>query len=205
MIPFSQTCGHPDAKSEQELIKSNKMKTLNTNYLLGAGVAMAMAMTICLPVTITAADEPMKPMKGGEHQEMMLKGEDAKGTPGKMMMDGKMMQGCQAMMDQKQKMAEDMKAQDAQLTKELADMNSASDDKKTALMATVITHMVEQRIAMNAQMATMHDKMMQHMMQHMQMGKESMMQCPMMKGMSGMKDMDKTSADTQTKPEEEQK
>lgn len=178
------------------------MKTLNTKYLLGAVVAVAM--TTCLPIIITAADEPMKPMKGGEHQEMLLQGENAKGTAGKMMMDGKMMQDCQAMMDQKQKMAESMKAQDAELTKELAEMNSASDDKKVGLMATVITHMVEQRISMNAQMATMHDKMMQHMMQHMQMGKESMMQCPMMKGMNGMH-MDHNSSDTKMKPQEEQK
>ena len=54
-------------------------------------------------------------------------------------------------------------------------------------MAAVITRMVEQRIAMDARMAKMQEEMMQHMMQHMQMGKESMSQCPMMKG---MKDMD---------------
>jgi hypothetical protein len=29
----------------------------------------------------------------------------------------------------------------------------------------------------------MEDEMMKHMMEHMQMGKESMSQCPMMKGM----------------------
>jgi len=202
MIPFFQTCDRSGAKGEQQLIKVNKMKILNTKYLLGAIVAMAI--TTCLPVTVTAADEPMKPMKAGEHQEMLLKGDNAKGTAGKMMMDGKMMQGCQAMMDQKQKMAEQMKTQDEALTKELADMNSASDDKKVGLMATVITHLVEQRISMNTQMATMHDKMMQHMMQHMQMGKESMMQCPMMKGMNGMH-MDHNSSDTKMKPQEKQK
>ena len=185
------------------------MKTLKTKYLLCAVVVMAM--TTWLPVITTAADEPMKPMKGGEHQEMMLKGENAKGTPGKMMMDGKMMQGCQAMMDQKQKMAEKMKAQDAELNRELAEMNSAADDKKMGLMAAVITHMGEERIAMNAQMATMHDKMMQHMMQHTQMGKECMTQCPMMKGMggmkgmSGMKSMGNNSSDSQMQPQEEQK
>ena len=32
----------------------------------------------------------------------------------------------------------------------------------------------------------MDDEMMQHMMQHMQMGKNSMSQCPMMKGMKDM-------------------
>ena len=47
--------------------------------------------------------------------------------------------------------------------------------------------MVEQRIAMDARTAKMQEEMMQHMMQHMQMGKESMSQCPMMKGMKDMK------------------
>ena len=59
------------------------------------------------------------------------------------------------------------------------------------LMAGVLTNMVEQRIAMDARKAQMEEAMMQHMMQHMQMGKESMSQCPTMKG---MKDTDDKSA-----------
>jgi hypothetical protein len=35
-------------------------------------------------------------------------------------------------------------------------------------------------------MEKMHEEMMLHMMQHMQKGKESMSQCPMMKGMMDM-------------------
>ena len=53
-------------------------------------------------------------------------------------------------------------------------------------MAAVVTHMVEQRIAMDARKAKMEEEMMKHMMQHMQLGKESMAKCPMMKGMKGM-------------------
>jgi hypothetical protein len=64
-----------------------------------------------------------------------------------------------------------------------------------SLMATIITHMLEQRIAMTARMEKMHDGMMQHMMQHMQMGKESTAQCPM------MKDMDKKAGDAPEKQE----
>jgi hypothetical protein len=48
----------------------------------------------------------------------------------------------------------------------------------------------------------MEDEMMQHMMQHMMMGKESLSQCPMMKG---MKDMDKSSPGAGTEPQDEQK
>lgn len=102
------------------------------------------------------------------------------------MMEGKMMERCQAMMAEKQKLMADMKAQDAELTKEVAQMNSAPADKKMNLMAAVITRMVEQRTSMNMRMEKMQEAMMQHMMQHMQMGQESMSQCPMMKGMRGM-------------------
>ena len=102
------------------------------------------------------------------------------------MMEGKMMERCEAMKEQKQKMKEDMKAHDAQLTEHVARMNSAPQDKKTDLLAAVVTHMVEQRIAMDARKSKMEEEMMKHMMQHMQMGKESMAKCPMMKGMKGM-------------------
>jgi len=97
---------------------------------------------------------------------------------------GKMMECCQTMKEQKQKMMAEMKAQDAELTEHVAKMNSAPADKKLDVMAAVITHMVEQRIAMNAKMEKMHEDMMQHMMQHMQSGKDSMSHCQMMKGMN---------------------
>jgi hypothetical protein len=102
---------------------------------------------------------------------------------GETMTDAQMMARCQEMMDQKQKMKADMKAQDAQLTEQIAKMNRAEKDKKMDLMAAVLTNMEEQRIAMDARKAKMEEEMMKHMMQHMQMGKESMSQCPMMKGM----------------------
>ena len=49
------------------------MNTVNKKNLLSAGVAIALAMAAWLPTTATAADEPMKPMKGGEHM-LMLQG-----------------------------------------------------------------------------------------------------------------------------------
>jgi len=107
-------------------------------------------------------------------------------SKGENMTEAKMMQRCQELMEQKQKMKEDMKAQDAQLTEQLTQMNRAPGDKKMGLMAAVLTRMVEQRITMDARKAKMDDEMMQHMMQHMQMGEESMPQCPMMQGMKGM-------------------
>ena len=121
------------------------------------------------------------------------------------MTEATMMEHCQEMKEQKQKMKEDMKAQDAQLTEQLADMNRAPKDKKVGLMASALTGMVQQRITMDARKAKMEDEMMQHMMQHMQMGKESMAQCPMMKGMKDMKGMDEGSAATHKDHQQEQK
>ena len=48
---------------------------------------------------------------------------------------------------------------------------------------------------MNARMEKMQAGMIQHMMGDMQMGKESMSQCPMMKNMKGM---DEKSGDART-------
>ena len=97
--------------------------------------------------------------------------------------ESKMMKQCQEMKEKKQSMKEDSAAQDAQLTDQLAKMNAAPVDQKTDLLAAAVTHMVEQRITMDARKAKMEEEMMQHMMEHMQMGKESMSHCPMMKGM----------------------
>ena len=138
-------------------------KQTHTNLLIRSSLALALALAIWSPVQ-SRSEEPAE---------------------GKKMMEGKMMERCQEMKEQKQKMKEDMKAHDAQLTEQLAKMNSAPEDQKTGLMAAVITHMVEQRIGMDARKAKMEEEMMKHMMQHMQMGKESMSQCPMMKGMDG--------------------
>lgn len=134
-------------------------------------------------------DAKMKMMEG---RLMMLEGRgmmDGKSMmEGKPMLDRKMMKDCQEMMARKQKMKEDTAVQNAALTEEVAAMNRAPDDKKMSLMAGIITHLVEQKDAMDARKAKMEEDMMKHMMAHMKMGGESMMQCPMMKD---MKDMDK--------------
>src|SRR5450759_431727 len=140
-------------------------KQTNTNFIIRSSLALALALAIWSPVQARSAEPAI----------------------GKMMMtETNMMERCQAMKEQKEKMMADMKAQDAELTVQVAKMNSAPEDKKMGLMAAVLTHMVEQRITMDARKAKMEEAMMQHMMQHMQMGKESMAQCPMMKGMKGM-------------------
>lgn len=55
------------------------MKTVHKKNLMGAGMAVAMALAAWLPNTASAADEtkPMKPMKGGEHL-LMLQGVNTK-------------------------------------------------------------------------------------------------------------------------------
>lgn len=95
-----------------------------------------------------------------------------------------MMEHCRAMKVQKQKMQTDMQAQSDQLSRRLETMNRAPREEKLELLSAVVTEMVEQQATMNARKAKMEEGMMQHMMQHMQLGKESMAQCPMM--MKGM-------------------
>src|SRR5512133_2360153 len=107
----------------------------------------------------------------------------------KTMTKGKMMAHCQEMKEQKEKMMTERKAQDTELGKQISEMNSAPDDKKLGLLAAVVTRLVEQRAAMDAQMEKMHAGMMKHMMEHMQMGKESLSHCPMLKGMEETSEM----------------
>ena len=94
-----------------------------------------------------------------------------------------MMAQCEEMKAQKQKMKDDAHAQDAALTESIARMNGAPLDEKVTAMAAIITHMTEQRIAMDARKDKMEEEMMKHMMEHMQKGKESMAKCSMMKDM----------------------
>ncbi len=104
-------------------------------------------------------------------------------TKGMEMAKGKMMEGCQEMKAAKQSLKQDVQSQNDALTEQLAAMNRAPASEKMGLMAAVVTKMAEQRMTMEARKATMEEEMMKHMMQHMQMGKESMSQCPMMKDM----------------------
>jgi len=152
----------------------------NIYRLIRSSLALALALAIWSPLQAQSA-------------------EPAQGTK---MTDAKMMECCQAMKDQKQKMMAEMKAQDAELAAQVAKMNIASENEKMGLMAAIITRMVEQRTAMNTCMEKMQEAMMKHTMQHMQMGKESMSQCPMMKG---MEDMGDKSAGAPKDHQEEQK
>jgi hypothetical protein len=142
----------------------------NTN-LVRSLIALTLALAIWSPVQMQAADP----------------------AAGKMMTEGKMKECCQAMKAQREKLMAEMKAEDAELAVQVTAMNSAPDDKKLTLLAAIVTHMVEQRSAMNARMEKMQGQMMGHMMQHMQMGKESMSQCPMMEGMKNMDEKSPTS------------
>ena len=102
--------------------------------------------------------------------------------------DGPLAEQCQAMKEQKAKILASMKADDVELSAQVAKMNSAPADKKLDLVATVVARLVEQRAAMTPRMEKLDAEMMKHMMQHMQAGKDSMSQCPMMKDMHEMKE-----------------
>src|ERR1035441_3059718 len=96
----------------------NQMKT---NLAIRSSLALGLALTVWAPVY---AQSPQP-------------------AEGKAMREATMMERCQVMKEQKQKMKEDMKAQAAQLTEQLADMNRAPKDKKVGLMASALTGMVQ--------------------------------------------------------------
>lgn len=140
-----------------------------TDFVFHSSFVVALALTICSPINAQSAQP--KQEKG----VMEMSNQE----PG-------MMERCREMKEQKQMMMEELKAQDAQLTAQVATMNSAPADKKMELMAGIVTRMIEQRITRDERKARMGEKMMEHMMEHMQqsmqMNMESPSQCPMMKG-----------------------
>lgn len=142
-------------------------KQTKTNLIIRSTLAIVLALVIWSPLQTQSA-EPEK---------------------GKSMTEAQMMDRCREMKEKKEKMMAEMKAQDAELTAQVGEMNNAPADKKLDLLAAVVTRMVQQNIAMHERMEKMQAEMMPHMMQHMQMGKDSMMNCPMMKDMQGTKDM----------------
>ncbi len=146
--------GNPP-KPQPKLEIQNLMKRLTLSTL-----ALTMALAVLFPITSPSA-EPVEEKRGS-----------------------KMMAHCEKMKEQKAKMKAEMKAQDAELTALAAKMNSAPADKKVDEMAALVTHMLEQRIAMGARKAKMEEEMMAHMTKHMEMGRGSMAKCPMMKGMN---------------------
>jgi hypothetical protein len=105
--------------------------------------------------------------------------------PAERQVDMKMMEGCQAIMDQKKQMNADMTSQNAELTAHVAKMNGTAASGKADEIAALLTHLVSQKVAMDARMAKMDEAMMDHMMKHMAMGKGAMAGCPMMDGMDG--------------------
>jgi len=128
-----------------------------TNLVTHSRLALALALALWLPLQARSA-EPAQ----------------AKGT-----MEAKGMKCCEETKEQRQKMMAEMRAQDAELTAQVAAMNSAPADKKLDLAAAIVTRLVEQRVAMNARMEKMHAEM----MQHMPMGGEDAPEHPMMKDM----------------------
>ena len=134
------------------------MKThLNTKLVIGSILTLVLGLVMGLP-----------PLQSAEHPEH---------PAGKTMM-----KQCQAMQMQKHKLTADLKAQDAELGKQVARMNSAPANRKMDLMAAIITRLVTQRTVMNARQARLQECMMQHVAQHIQVGKESLSQCAVIKG-----------------------
>ncbi|MDP1580104.1 MAG: hypothetical protein Q8M02_07490 [Candidatus Didemnitutus sp.] len=154
-------------------------KHSHSKLIVRSGLALAFALFIGTPVqaqsTTSIKDKPA--------MEGMTASPEKLAEPVKAMMEVDKRAHCHEMMEQTQKMMTEMKEQDAALAAQVASMNSAPQDKKLDQLAAIVTRMAEQRIGMHARKAQMEEKMKDHMMEHMQMGNESMAQCPMMKGM----------------------
>ncbi len=123
------------------------------NLASRSGLAFAMAMALWTPGMAQSTDHSKMDHSQMDHSKMKS--------------------------DHMKEMMAEMKAQDAELTAQVARMNSASKEAKVDLLAEIVTKMVEQRTAMNARMEQMHGEM----MKHMQMGMDSKPHPSKMKGM----------------------
>ncbi len=147
-------------------MKYQTKSNLLTRSILASSLILALSLAIWIPAQAqSAAPAEVKPNP------------DAQATEPPM-----------AMMEHHQKMMADMKAQDAQLTEQVAAMNSAPEGKKLDLLAAIVTRMTQQRTAMTARMESMHEEMMNTMMPHMmkpqmQMENGAMPRAPMMNGL----------------------
>ncbi|NQV34620.1 MAG: hypothetical protein HQ515_18145 [Phycisphaeraceae bacterium] len=131
---------------------------MNMKFVAGSTATLVLALAVWSPI-LQSAEHP------SEHPSKNAK-----------------MKSCQAMTAEKQKLAKDLKAQDSELNRQVARMNRAPANKKVDLMAAIITRLVTQRTVMNARQARLQEGMMQHVAQHIQMGKESLSQCSVIKG-----------------------
>lgn len=99
------------------------------------------------------------------------------------MNDKKMMARCHEMMQKRAQRMADIKALDEKLDGLVATMNAATGSDKVEAIAAVVNEMAAQRKVLQEKRSAMQAGMMQHMMEHMQMGKQSLMMCPMMQAM----------------------
>jgi len=195
-----QTCLQPDVtaittqskQSKQMKNPTNMNNYTNTNSITQLSLALAVVLTVWFPVQSRSAEPAKEKMK----------------MEGKMMTETTPVENCQAMKDQMEKIMADTQTQNAELTTQIAAMNSAPEEKKLDMMAALVTRMAEQQTAMHSRRADMEKMMVPHMMQHMKMGKESMSTCPMMQGMQGTHGMHgidaKSADDSEAKPSEKQ-
>ena len=146
------------------------MKMVRISTLVLSGVMLATG--LFAQTQTHSHDHPAQPSTPG--------GKQVPAKPGTM--DEKMMAHCMEMMQKHDQMQAEIKAQDARIDDLVTKMNTSTGGERVEAMAAVITELSAQRKVRQGKMAAMQADMMQHMMEHMQMGKQSMSMCPMMKG-----------------------
>ena len=107
------------------------------------------------------------------------------------MKDTVRMSRCQDVQFESDRLGIEEKAQDEALTAQAVFLNKAPDEQKVALMAGLLTRMIEQQVGMREQRARLRNSMMAHMIDHMGMGQAAMAECPMMKAMKQERQVEK--------------
>jgi hypothetical protein len=130
------------------------------NPVIHPGMAMALSLFLLTPAQARSVEDP------------------AMATPA----------CCHEIMGQKQKMNEAFKAQDADLNERIAKMNSAPEDRKVELMASIITVMAEQRTTRDERRTQMEKRIMTHVRCPMNMHEERAVNHCTSSGWVGMHD-----------------
>lgn len=145
-------------------------------------IVPAIAAALIVAATVAAQG----PSKHSETDHGHKHGEAKAAQERQGMMSPEMRERCQAMMKKREQMHSKMQTMDKELQTLISEMKERRGDEKVEVIATVVERLVQQRQAMHKMMPKMQKENMRHMMEHMKAGKETMMQCPMMKSMGMM-------------------
>lgn len=92
-----------------------------------------------------------------------------------------LLRGCQELKELRDELRTDQRQQAADLAKEISKVNAAPAEQQVALLTQALTHLTEQQSKMNVRLTDLDDEMLQHQMLHIQLGSNSIPECPLLK------------------------